>query len=271
MTTTVAAVIAASALVAGTQTAATADDTDHAGDNDGVERRGGAYMGWKNTDPKLRKPSRTPSAPAAASVPGIDVSGHQNAVDWDYWVGQGKEFAYVKATEGDYYRNEDFAQQYNGSYDAGMLRGAYHFAIPNGASATTQADYFVDHGGGWSSDGQTLPGVLDIEFNPYDGGTCYGLSDAQMVNWIQVFLDRYRERTGRDAVIYTNANWWRECTGNSTAFSSTNPLWIASYTSEPPTMPGGWSYHTFWQYTDTPLDQDLFNGSYDRLVALATG
>lgn len=235
-----------------------------------IEQHGDAYMGWKTTGTALQPDRVTARRSLTANVSGIDVSGHQNTVDWAYWVGRGKKFAYVKATEGDYYRNEDFAQQYNGSYDAGMIRGAYHFAIPNGPGGTTQADYFVDHGGGWSADGQTLPGVLDIEFNPY-GATCYGLSQSQMVRWIGDFVDRYKARTGRDAVIYTNANWWRNCTGNSTAFSDTNPLWIASYTAEPGPMPGGWPFYTFWQYTDSPIDQDRFNGSYDRLVALAMG
>jgi hypothetical protein len=47
-----------------------------------------------------------------------------------------------------------------------MIRGAYHFARPHTTSGVIQAEYFVDHGGGWSGDGTTLPGALDIEYNP---------------------------------------------------------------------------------------------------------
>ncbi len=50
-----------------------------------------------------------------------------------------------------------------------MIRGAYHFATPDTTSGAAQANYFVDHGGGWSRDGKTLPGALDIEWNPYGG------------------------------------------------------------------------------------------------------
>ncbi|GAA5029436.1 GH25 family lysozyme [Actinopolymorpha pittospori] len=151
-----------------------------------------------------------------------------------------------------------------------MIRGAYHFAIPDGSSGAAQANYFVDHGGGWSRDGKTLPGVLDIEYNPY-GATCYGLSPAAMVNWIRDFATTYRARTGRDVILYTARNWWVPCTGNSTAFSSANPLWIADYANNPPVLFGGWGYRTIWQYTSSPLDQDYFNGAYDRLQALANG
>ncbi|OAT02942.1 N,O-diacetylmuramidase [Blastomyces dermatitidis ER-3] len=45
-------------------------------------------------------------------------------------------------------------------------------ASTNGAE---QANYFLAHGGGWSDDGITLPGMLDIETNP-NGNQCYGLS-----------------------------------------------------------------------------------------------
>jgi GH25 family lysozyme M1 (1,4-beta-N-acetylmuramidase) len=151
-----------------------------------------------------------------------------------------------------------------------MIRGAYHFALPNSSSGATQADYFVNHGGGWSRDGKTLPGVLDIEYNPY-GATCYGLSQSSMRSWIASFLNRYKYRTGRDAVIYTTTNWWTTCTGNTSQFSATNPLWIARYASTAGTLPSGWGYYTFWQYTDSPIDQDYFNGDLTRVKALALG
>jgi GH25 family lysozyme M1 (1,4-beta-N-acetylmuramidase) len=208
---------------------------------------------------------------AAATVSGMDVASHQGNVDWNYWYGQGKRFAYVKATEGTTYRNPYFAQQYNGSYDVGMIRGAYHFALPNTSGGATQADFFVTNGGGWSADGKTLPPALDVEYNPYAGGTCYGLSPASMVSWIRSFSDQVRARTGRYPAIYTTIDWWQTCTGNSSAFGRTNPLWIARYAGTAGPLPAGWGVYTFWQYSSTPVDQNYFNGAYDRLQALARG
>lgn len=205
--------------------------------------------------------------------PGLDVASYQGNVNWSSVAGNGARFAYVKATEGTTYTNPYFAQQYNGSYNAGLIRGAYHFALPDRSSGSAQATWFVNHGGGWSRDGKTLPPALDIEYNPY-GATCYGLGQSAMVSWIRSFSDTVHSRTGRYPTIYTTANWWATCTGNNAGFGATNPLWVARYASSVGTLPAGWSYQTFWQYADSgtfPGDQNLFNGAYDRLQALANG
>ena len=215
----------------------------------------------------------SPSASAAGNPVGNDVSSHQGNVNWSAVKANGASFSYSKATEGNYYTNPYFAQQYNGAYNVGLIRGAYHFAIPNGSSGANQADYFVSHGGGWSADGKTLPGALDIEYNPY-GATCYGLSQGSMVNWIASFLNEYHARTSRWAVIYTTTDWWRSCTGNYGGFAANDPLWIANYTGTSTPLPNGWGFYTFWQYADSgtfPGDQDTFNGAYSRLQALALG
>ncbi|MEV6790849.1 lysozyme [Streptomyces sp. NPDC051320] len=214
-----------------------------------------------------------PHETLATQTEGVDVSNYQGNVNWTTLWNSGVRWAYTKATEGNYYTNPSFAQQYNGSYNVGMIRGAYHFATPNDSSGANQANYFVSHGGGWSRDGKTLPGVLDIEWNPY-GSACYGLSAAGMVSWIRAFTNTYKSLTGRDAVIYTATSWWTQCTGNSGAFGSTNPLWIARYNTSPGTLPAGWGYQTMWQYTSTgPTvgDHDKFNGAFDRVQALANG
>ncbi|MEU0333967.1 lysozyme [Streptomyces sp. NPDC006193] len=234
--------------------------------------RGSAYMGIGVLahDGSAGTP---PPAGRASQTEGVDVSSHQGDVDWKTLWGAGTKWAYTKASEGTSYTNPYFTQQYNGSYDIGMVRGAYHFATPDTAGGAAQADYFVQHGGGWSKDGKTLPGALDIEWNPY-GDDCYGKSPSAMVSWIRDFLNRYRTRTGRDAVIYTATSWWTQCTGGYAGFGGTNPLWIARYATTVGPLPAGWSTHTMWQYTSTgPTvgDHDRFNGSQDKLVGFATG
>jgi GH25 family lysozyme M1 (1,4-beta-N-acetylmuramidase) len=217
-----------------------------------------------------------PLSALSAHPSGVDVSDWDGTVNWNSVKGNGKGFAYIKATEGTGYESPEFASQYNGSYDAGLIRGAYHFARPDISSGTTQANYFVNHGGGWSGDGKTLPGTLDIEYNPY-GQTCYNLSASAMVTWVHEFANQYKARTGRDVVIYTTADWWDTCTGGSEAFGATNPLWVANYDVSTPALPKGWAFQTFWQYTSTAsvpgisgqADVNVFNGNQSRLVALA--
>jgi GH25 family lysozyme M1 (1,4-beta-N-acetylmuramidase) len=213
--------------------------------------------------------AEVPRLPAAAADPyyGVDVSSYQGNVNWSQVAANGGTFAYVKATEGTYYTNPYFGQQYNGSSNAGLIRGAYAFAIPSYSSGASQADYFASNGGAWYADAHTLPGALDIEYNPY-GPECYGLSQSAMVSWISGFLYEYHARTGRWAVIYSTTDWWTTCTGNYGGFHYGDPLWIARYASSPGTLPAGWSGYTFWQYADSgssPGDQDVFNGSLNSL------
>jgi len=206
-------------------------------------------------------------ASAATATAGQDVSNYQGSVNWTAQYNAGSRFAYVKATEGTYYTNPDFTQQYNGSYNAGLIRGSYHFARPDTTTGATQADYFVAHGGGWSKDGKTLPGALDIEYNPY-GAECYGLSQASMRSWVSSFINEYHAKTGRWAVIYTTTDWWTTCTGNYSGFWANDPLWLASYSSSPGTLPAGASYWSFWQYADAggmAGDQDEWNGDTSSL------
>lgn len=212
-------------------------------------------------------------AAATGSVPGMDVSGWQGNVNWSGAWSNGARFAYVKATENTNYTNPYFAQQYNGSYNVGMIRGAYHFAHPDASSGATQANYFVDNGGGWSRDGKTLPGALDMEYNP-SGSTCYGLSQSGMAAWVASFSNQYHARTGRWPVIYTSTSWWSQCVGTAGNFSNNSPLWVARYSSSAGTLPYAWGYYTIWQYADSgtfPGDQNVFNGAYDRLQALSNG
>ncbi|MCO4263776.1 lysozyme M1 [Pseudarthrobacter sp. MDT3-26] len=219
-------------------------------------------------------------------IQGLDVSGHQPSVDWQHQWNMGARFAYVKASEGNYYTNPSYSSQYQGSRNVGMVRGAYHFAIPNWSSGADQARYFVQNGGGWTADGYTMPPVLDFEFNPYEGrtingfyfgNTCYGMSPAQLGSWVRDFGNTMQSLTGRVPVIYTNTSWWNQCLGNPSGFGD-YPLWVAAYPSSPtnnagPVPSASWSTYSIWQYSSTgPLagDSNVWNGDYSGLKAFAS-
>jgi beta-N-acetylhexosaminidase len=204
---------------------------------------------------------------------GMDVSSAQGSVDWQGAYNNGARFAYVKATEGTTYTNPSFSSQYNGSYNIGMIRGSYHFAHPDSSTGAAQADYFVAHGGGWSGDGRTLPPALSLQNNP-GGAQCYGLSASATVSWIKSFSDELHLKTNKYPMLSTTFDWWNSCTGNSSAFASTNPFWLDSFTSTPPSsVPTGSSTWAMWQSASSgiyPGGQDQFNGTWARLQALAT-
>ena len=210
------------------------------------------------------------TSPSVTQTPGFDVSHYQGTVNWAGAFANGARFAYMKATEGTTFRDPNFSANYTGSYNAGFIRGAYHFAQPSSSTGAAQADYFVAHGGGWSKDGKTLPPMLDIEYGATS--TCYGLSQSAMVSWISSFINEVHAKTTRWATIYTTTDWWTQCTGNSGAFAANDPLFIARYSTSVGTLPAGWGFYTFWQYADSgtfPGDQDRFNGALSGLQNLA--
>ena len=220
----------------------------------------------------------TASPAYAATVPGIDVSRYQGTINWTAVRNAGIQFAFIKSTEGVSYKDPSFGANYVGAYNAGVIRGAYHFALPDRSSGATQANYLASNGGAWSADSRTLPAALDLEANTYSGGYCYGKTTSGMRTWISDFLTTYRARTGRYAPIYTTTSWWTSCTGNWSGPWANHPLWIARWASTPGTLPTGAPFHTFWQYTSSgtvtgisgAVDRNYFNGDRSRLIALAT-
>ncbi|KAG8923840.1 hypothetical protein FRC02_010855 [Tulasnella sp. 418] len=208
-----------------------------------------------------------------AQPEGVDVNQWQGNVNWPQLWNWGATYAYVKATEGANIKNQYYNQQYTGSYNAGMIHGAYHQARPDKSSGKDQANYFYNNGGKWTADGKTLPGALYLDYNP-SGDPCYGLNQWAMGNWVHDFSDYYHDKTGRYPTIYTSTAWWKQCTGNNDSFGSNHALWIKKYSSWAGELPAGWDKWSFWQYTKTgPYvpNHDKWNGDYDGLVKYARG
>nr|QNJ46212.1 GH25 muramidase [Aspergillus deflectus] len=203
---------------------------------------------------------------AYAAVQGFDISHYQSSVDYAGAYSSGARFVMIKATEGTTYTDPAFSTHYTGATNAGLIRGGYHFARPGSSSGAAQAEYFLAHGGGWTGDGITLPGMLDLEAG------CSGLSASAMVSWIQDFGETYKASTGRYPMIYTTTSWWSSCTGNNGGFGD-YPLVLARWASSPGELPNGWSVHSFWQNADTYEyggDSEIWNGSQENLVKFAS-
>ncbi|MEB3369708.1 lysozyme [Saccharopolyspora mangrovi] len=215
-----------------------------------------------------------PEAPPGPPVEGIDVSNHNGDIDWKQVAAAGKKFTFVLATDGTSFTNPRYAEQYNGAKDAGLIAGAYHFARPGSSSAAEQAERFLDTAG-YQADGKTLPPVLDLEVDPKVGG-CYGLSVEEMHQWTKTFNEKVEERTGKEAIIYANPSFWRECMGSTDAFGD-HALWLASYGVDNPSVPNGFGDWDFWQYTskgkvagiNTNTDLNLYKEGLARLERLA--
>jgi GH25 family lysozyme M1 (1,4-beta-N-acetylmuramidase) len=222
---------------------------------DGVRR----YNVGSAHSPQLSNARSGGQAAAASALPsgavrGIDVASWEHPqgalINWSQVSRAGYKFAFIKASEGNYYANPYYATDLSQAKAAGLYVTGYHFAVPNVSSGTAQADYAVRKAS-YTADGRTMPLALDIEYNPY-GGTCYGLTAARMVGWISAFTAEVQRLTGQPPIIYSTADWWRSCTGDTRVFDS-DPLWIAAPRATPAPLPSGWQDWTFWQYSSTAL------------------
>lgn len=248
------------------------EDSDDSSDTAGIDTSDTDTSGTDTGPDDTSRPLSTDTG-NGANPQGVDVSHWDEDIDWDAVAAGGVGWAYIKATQGTYFEDPAFQVNYDGARAAGLFRGAYHFAEPNTSSGAEQAQYFVDHGGDWVADGYTLPGSLDIEWNPYEGDDCYDLSVDEMTAWIHSFVNEYEVLTG-PPTIYCGQTWWSYCVDESSFEDS--PLWVASWDDAAPNLPAGWGDYEFWQYGAAPVDGipvdadvNVFNGSEARLGALA--
>jgi lysozyme len=181
------------------------------------------------------------------SVPGIDVSHHQGAIDWTQVAASGQRFAIAKATEGQTFVDPMYATNKIQAETYGIAFGAYHFARPDDQpdDAILEADHFVDTA--QLEPGNLIP-VLDIERTG-------GLSQAEITQWILTWLGRVTERLGVRPMVYTSPAGWESRTGDTTAVADAGytVLWIAHWNVDAPRLPANdWSGNgwAFWQYGD---------------------
>jgi GH25 family lysozyme M1 (1,4-beta-N-acetylmuramidase) len=193
------------------------------------------------------------------TVEGIDVSHHQGTIDWSSVAHAGIKFAYIKASEGESFRDPKYAANVKAATKAGIIVGAYHFAKPSGTprDAAGEADHFMATAK--PAKGHLLP-ALDLE----DGG-------HDLTAWVFAFCDRVRAKLGRRPTIYVSPAFWEEHVWPAGYFTPFG-LWVAHWVKKP-RVPRPWDAWTFWQYTDRGrvgslggnVDRDRFNGTLDEL------
>jgi len=197
-------------------------------------------------------------------IKGIDVSHWQNDIDWTKVYDSGYKFAFVKASEGVGWKDSYFLTNIKNGYNAGVLVGAYHYALPSYNNATAEALYFIDVVKGYFKEGYLRP-VLDIE----EGAN---LGKEKLSNWIHEWMDTVKNETGIEPILYINSDYANYYLDNSIIKYD---LWIAHWTYDSDISPntGIWDDWDFWQYSDKgsvegidgDVDLDLFHGNITKL------
>lgn len=192
------------------------------------------------------------------AIKGIDVSHYQKRIDWTVVERDSFEFVFIKASEGQEYKDSLFQINWKALEESGMRRGAYHFFRPT-VPAEIQAQNFIDQVELHSGD---LPPVLDIEV---EDEVEMALILRSMRRWLEMVEKHYGVRP----IIYTYMDFYEEHLKG--AFDE-YPLWIARYSSREP-ITEDWN---FWQYSSEGLvkgipsevDLNVFKGSLRALDSL---
>jgi len=201
---------------------------------------------------------------------GIDVSRHQNLIDWTKVAADGNSFVFIKATEGGDWVDVNYRSNLIGARSAGLLTGAYHFFRPRTA-VQLQIDNFCRTVGSLKSG--DLPPVLDIEV-PEEWDS---IPVPQRLEMVLTWLKGVEMRLGAKPIVYLSPSFARDVMKHDSRLAP-YPLWIAHYTNAAsPRVPAPWSTWKFWQYSETGVvpgivgnvDLNRFAGTPEQLRAMA--
>jgi lysozyme len=171
------------------------------------------------------------------NVEGIDVSGWNGNTNWQKVKQSGRDFCFIKATQGLTYLNPHFKTDWANSKIDGLIHGAYHYFMPSD-NAEMQAQWFLKNIGLLTK--SDLPAVLDWEFHT-------GNYDEEIKNAL-IWLTIVHKETGKKPIIYSNPSYIDSLSNPESLINY--PLWLAQWASKP-TIPKPWSGYSFWQYSDT--------------------
>lgn len=218
---------------------------------------------------------------AEALVNGIDISSYQgniSAAQWQQIKASGVQFVFARVSLGSCCDHDaNYVNNLNGAIAAGIPIGPYSVGYPHTNTgdpndAANEANYLISLTKSYyQGSGLMLRPVLDIEL-PTDGSLTKTFTSQWVVNWANTI----KAGLGVDPIIYTYTSYAStELNSSVTSY----PLWIANYSSSPPSTLAAskyapWSSYKFWQYSSTGsvpgisgnVDLDVFNGTFLQMV-----
>jgi len=190
-------------------------------------------------------------------VAGIDVSQYQGNVKWEkvrfventFRI----QFAFIRATAGKDKIDTEFDNNWIGTKQNNIIRGAYHYYRPN-ENSLEQAENFIQTVQLQKGD---LPPILDIEKLP----------KKQSLDSLKIGLRRWLEKVHKHykvkPIIYTGEKYYNDFLKEE--FSDYS-FWIANYNFFVEEMQDDW---LFWQFTEKAavegiegnVDVNIYNGT----------
>lgn len=173
------------------------------------------------------------------NLKGIDVSNWKGNINFKSVKNDGVEVVYIKATEGDYYKDKYAKQNYNGAKEQGLKVGFYHFFRAN-KNAKGQANYFINYLNEIGATNYDCKLALDIE-------TTEGIGVRDLTSMCIKFLEEVKRLTGKEVIVYTYTSF-----ANNYIDSRLGdyPVWIAHYGVSTPGANNIWSRWAGFQYSE---------------------
>lgn len=182
-------------------------------------------------------------------VKGVDVSHYQGDIDWEILSNQGIKFAFIKATEGKSFVDENYNLNYKNAIKTDLKIGAYHFFTYD-TDGVLQAENFIKN---VSKTENMLPPVVDIEFY----GEEYKVERTK--EQLHLMLNKLEEFYEKKPIIYTTHETYNWYIAND---FKDNYIWIRDVFFKPRLIDNReW---TFWQYTNR-AKLDGYNGQEKRI------
>lgn len=166
-------------------------------------------------------------------VKGIDVSHHQGKIDWETLRKENPDFvfAYIKATEGQDFEDEDFEKNWNEAKKNGFVTGAYHFFSMQ-SKGKDQAKHYISK---VPKDVKSLPPVIDLEISLYHDPNKVKAELQDMINQLD-------QHYGKETVFYVTYDTYE--TYIKDHFKE-NRIWIRDIIKFPTLDGQDWE---IWQY-----------------------
>lgn len=188
---------------------------------------------------------------------GIDVSSHNDTVDWKKVAADGIEFVFIRVgftgyTKDKHSLNPDskFESHINGAVAAGLRVGVYWYSQAlTTAEAKKEAQYMLDKIALYG-DKITLPVVFDYEFASVSTGRLDSawknktLNKTKMTDNTLAFCEAI-EKAGFTPCVYANKSFLTDQL-NASTISAKYPIWLAHYITNTD-YKGEFEY---WQYSE---------------------
>ena len=226
-----------------------------------------AFRWYRLLQHPLTKRTGVIDYPYGYSVHGIDVSKWQDEIDWSKCKAKTTnddtlqfQFAFIKATEGLWWEDPLFEDNWKQTRKHNIIRGAYHYFTVY-RDAATQAENFIRTVKLQKGD---LPPVLDIE-------DAQKMPAQEVRKRIKIWLEMIEIHYNIRPIIYTYHNFYHNYLIKDKFFDKYY-IWIAHYDAENPTLADNHKWH-FWQHSDkgkvsgigVPVDFNVFEGSLTDL------